>query len=70
MLVRLKGDLDLLGTGRGRVEVGGVSTLIEGTEGVTEMDGVLLLPDPLGDGLGDSLTDIVGIEGALTLEPL
>ena len=57
-----------LGLGRGRVEVGGPFTLIEGTDGVTEMDGALIV----GMGADGSLMDIVGIgvtemDGGFTL---
>lgn len=67
-LPRAKGDFELPGTGRGRVEVGGASTLIDGTEGVTDIEGGVGVDlDPLlGD--GDSLTAMVGMLGVTDIE--
>lgn len=50
-----------LGSGKGRVEPLEPCTLIDGTEGVTEMEGALFFAPRLG--AGDSLTEIDGISG-------
>lgn len=63
---RWKGDLDLLGTGRGRVEVCGPSTLIDGIDGVTDIEGGLARGALFG--AGDSLTAIVGMLGVTEIE--
>jgi hypothetical protein len=63
-------ELWALGTGRGRVDAVGPNfaalTLMEGTGGVTDVDGALcLLNRP---GAGDSFTDIVGMSGVTFME--
>lgn len=60
-----------MGFGNGRMEAAGPKpvgplTFMEGTEGVTDIDGVLVLC-PRADA-GDSLTEIVGISGVIEIE--
>lgn len=50
-----------MGFGSGRVELAGPSTLIVGTDGVTEIEGALIFGPR--DGAGDSFTAIVGTDG-------
>ena len=59
------------GFGNGRVEAAGPKpvcplTFMLGTEGVTDIDGALIL-GPLA-GVGDSLTEIIGISGVTEIE--
>lgn len=55
-----------LGSGSGRVEPAAPLTLIEGTDGVTEIEGALIFGPRAG--AGASLTEMEGISGATEIE--
>ena len=73
VVLRANGGLACIGFGSGRVDFVGPLTLIEGTEGETDMEGALTCD--LRGGAAGSFTLIVGtegvtdMEGALTLDP-